>query len=490
LQAARGGALTTTPGAAARAAGLLELWLARDPGRSAAAFTPAELYAFMAVRRAAFAGELATQPAELYASPYDVLYAGTASGAPPAQGAPRAKALVEAVGYRPMADDLWVLGRQRPEDVETITSFLGGLKQAGLTFERRYHGFGPLGSPVQGELTHLLSRLPWRSPEGRAGVLAAAAELVALGSPLRPSEAALLAEMAGGTGAARARVVLARTAPLDDPRDADYVVKVAREAARFGDDAALAAGLDALGARLGRRPTVPEAAQVLEALQAGAQLEALIPVGGGALAVADLYAWSRAPARYTAAPEAHLRAELDARVSQAFLRLDSNAEYAETSSAAFGAPKLVKMHMLLDALQAPAVRGALADALSADLADGAWEHGGLVKAEGGVATFDVIPSASQDSTAATYLLPAAHEPLPALAKFHFHAVNADGELHRSGPSSVALGQGADRGVTYLYQQDEVVISALDVDAAGRVTRFNVDFVATDGAVRDLGTFTR
>jgi hypothetical protein len=491
LAAARDGGLGARPGAVARAAGLLELWLEHlDGPPRAGPQTPAELYAFLVASRPDLPEALAANP-DLFASPYDVLYAGTAPSAPGAEALARARGLAAAVGYRPMADDLGALGRLSPEAHATFAAFLGELSQAGLTFERRYAAFGPLSTQVQGELTRLLAALPWQTPEGRAKTRAAAELLDSAGVPLTPAQAVLLGTLArGGPMAERALALVRGAAPFTDPRDGDYVVFVARAPDRFGGAEVLSARLEAMAARLGRRPTVPEAAQLLEAMAAGSPLAALLPEGGAGLPAGDQYTWTRAPARYTGASGDALRASLDARVGQPVLRMDSNAEYVETSSAAFTAPQLIKMHLLLDALADPGTRARLADALDADLKDGAQETGGLVRIEAGRARFDVLASAGADPNDATYLLPSAEEPLLALAKFHFHAVNTRGEAARSGPSSVAAGQGADVGVAYLYQQDEVVVSASAVDAAGRVLRFNVDFVSKDGAVRDLGTFTR
>lgn len=491
LEALREGGISGRPGALARGAGLLEIWLGAAPERSAGRFTPAELYAFVEADRPGFAEDLRGHPPALYASPYDVLYAGTGPAAR-AEAVERASRLAETSGYRPMAGDLVALGRLSPEAFGDFEAFLTSLSEAGLRFERRYHGFGALQGPVEGEASRLLTTLPWQTEEGRQSILRAAAALSAKGQVLRPSEASLLALIGQGTSASERALAFVRgSAPLQDPRDGDYAVFVARDAQRYGAAPLITHRLEAVKARLGRSPRPAEAAQLLEVMQAGTDLSALIPEGGSALPIGDLYAWERAPEAYAELPAEVLRARLDARVGTPTLRLDSNAEYAETSSAAFAPAKLVKMHLLLDALEDPEVREHLIAQLQADLMDGARERGGLVRVSDGKASFEMLASISLDPDRAAYLLPTHVEPLNALARFHFHAVDAHhGERLRSGPSSVGLGQGGDVGVAYLHQQDEVVISATKLDEAGRVLSFGVDFLSPEGAVRDLGTFSR
>lgn len=491
LAALKAGTLHVLPGSLARGAGLLEIWAERHPDRALSTLTPAELSAFFVADRAGFEAELATLPAELFESPYDVMYAGSARAASP-QSAARAQALAE-LGYRPMADDLVALGRLSEADFETFSGFVGELVNAGLEFQRHYASGGAFSAEVRGEARQLLDLLPWRDADARAGILEAARTLKADGMRVRPAEARLLSTLAeGGPSAARARALLDAATPPSDARDADYAVYVAKDPGRYGEPSQLRTRLEALGAKLGRKPTIAEAAQALEALAAGTALDALLPRTPGVqkLPIADWYGWRHAPEAYRADTKADLRGGLDARVKDPVLRLDSNTEYLEVSSEGFSKPELVKMHMLLDALEQPATRAHLLSELSGDLSDGARERGGLVRIESGKASFDMHASAHDDVHSATYSLPTDVEPLHALANFHFHAVRPTGERLRAGPSSVGRGQGADVGVTYLYQQDMVVVSALDVDAKGEVTSFNVDFVAKTGAVRDLGTFTR
>lgn len=241
--------------------------------------------------------------------------------------------------------------------------------------------------------------------------------------------------------------------------------------------------------RLGRRLSTSEAKAYLARSDKGESIDEILPPDGVALALehdprataADVYLWSNLTDGERSRDTQTLIQTLAQRIQPGPERQDKSASYVESLSgnaAKLTRSDLARMHVVLDILEDPSARTAIANHIAADVARNDTELGGAFKVVDGRRTFvPITPKQTQSNN--VYVHPnAEHDPMELFVTAHFHA---DGEVF-AGPSSSHEGFFADRGWSWSQARSDLVITRIDDRT------FGVDYYNPAGAVVDLGVF--
>ncbi len=425
-----------------------------------------------------------------------------------AEGAQRADRVAAALDYTPTAIDVAALGRWDDAEVDRMIERARALEGVGLEWTRGLRTSPyPQGPSAMTDFTVLLGFRSesetvrfWIEPPTSFSarfvdvpfdaLVAGAKDWVDAGRRLTVDALpAIAVKVKGGPDAARLDALLARAELSKDPLDADALANLAT-IDRIDDTTF--ARLDAVAERFGRKLTMPEIASLCADFTAETPTD-FVP-SAEAIANAqrfdpgasldDVYVWSVAKpkdrdalieaigARLDGAPHAH-RSDRAAEYSEAF---GDHVDRLSTSD-------LMRIDALLDALDDPSVRAAVLDQIAADVANENSELGGVFVVEGGAPRF--VPLAPDDAAASNneFAFPSAVDPYAAIVTVHLHAVGHT-EGTNAGPSSAYDGRIADRGVSRSTGKSDLVIADLGDG------RFGADYYTPEGAVVDLGVFTR